>query len=126
MYFAVQQTSLGRDHSERMGGYRRNDVARLLIHFSTSQIADSLIPSFTAVEDDMEDPFSGFTPSRKLTITSITGLGVLVVAIGMQCLLSALPQIAEDLGTTQEIVNSCLAGYNVMLGCECLLHFFTS
>lgn len=41
-----------------------------------------------------------------------------MTALGTSALLSALPQVAADLGTTQEIVNDCLAGYQVMLGRE--------
>ena len=39
----------------------------------------------------------------------------------MQCLLSALSQIANDLHTTQEVINDCLAGYHVVLGRSSLL-----
>ena len=36
----------------------------------------------------------------------------------MECFLSAIPEMAKDLNTTQRTINHCLAGYNVVLGCK--------
>ncbi|CAD6584050.1 MAG: C-8 sterol isomerase, partial [Tremellales sp. Tagirdzhanova-0007] len=71
---------------------------------------------------DPDSVYDRFSLAHKRVIAAIMGLGILTTSLGMQCLLSALPQIANDLHTTQEVINDCLAGYHVVLGLGPLIY----